>query len=247
MQGFGTYSNNIARIQTLENAELKIAYYTEINGTSGTITKPTGSTILLNQIAGGADALVCKLNSGPTGEAVTDSSLTIVDIATFNSSGDFTLTGTPSDYPIALIYWIKIPLSSYGNLDTDFIIEENMLYGLDAETGHYDPVFTIESNLDSISGTDFHYFRLGNEVYVRGAVDIDPTATASTAFSMTMPFASNFSAATQAHGFAIGNATSTGTKLIGAAETTLDEIRFSGSLNHSVSVKYDISFVYDIL
>lgn len=247
MYGFGIYNTNLARIQNLENATLKIAYYTEINGTSGTITKPTGSTILLNQLAGGADALVSTINGTITGDSPKTSGNALVDVSSFNSSGDFVLTGTPSAYPVGLIYWVSIAAKDMSNLDVDNIIEQNYLNGWDIQTGNYNPSFTIETNLDSISGTDFHFIKIGNKVIVRGVADVDPTATASTAFRISLPITSNFASPTNGHGISLGNATSTGRTLLGAADSTNDEMRFSGSLNHSTSVKYDIDFVYDIL
>lgn len=246
MSSFGIFTNNLARIQTLENVELKIAYYTEINAASGTITKPTGSTILLNQIAGGADALLCTINSGPTGDAVKTSGNTIVDVATFNSSGDFTLTGTPSAYPVALIYWISIPLSSYSNLDVDNIIEENIKNGYDVEAGFYTPSLTNVANLDALTSTNMHYLRIGSQVFMSGTFAVDPTATASTSFRISLPFASDFTSNSDAHGAIVGMSTSTGRTLLANADTTNNEILFSGSTNHTVSVNYSGSFIYTI-
>ncbi len=112
------------RVTTLENNEYKVAYFTEINGSTGTITKPTGSTILLDQFPGGVDAYVSAISSGqPTGENPVTSGGVLVDVSSFDADGDFTLTGTPSSYPVALIYILKIPAISWSNLTTGNILE----------------------------------------------------------------------------------------------------------------------------
>lgn len=246
MYGFGSYTNNISRIENLENATLKIAYYTEINGTSGTITKPTGSTILLNQLAGGADALVSTINGTITGDSPKTSGNTLVDVSSFNSDGDFVLTGTPSAYPVGLIYWISIPLSDYSNLNIDNIIEQNMLNGYNVESGMYTPSLTIVSNLDALTSTNIHYLKIGNQVVLSGTFAVDPTGTANSSFRMSLPFTSNFTANSDAHGVIAGMATSTGRTLLANADTTNDEILFSGSTNHTTSVNYSGVVIYTI-
>ena len=99
------------RVTTLENNEFKIVYYSEINGSSGTITKPTGSTIMLDQFYGGIDAFVSTISGGkPTGEFPQTAGGVVVDVTSFDASGNFVLSGTPSAYPCALIYTIKIKI-----------------------------------------------------------------------------------------------------------------------------------------
>jgi len=93
---------------TTANNEYKIAYYQEISSSTGTITVPTGATILLNQLAGGADALVSTIDGVPTGSFPQTSGGVQVDVTSFDSSGNYVLSGTPSSYPVALIYWLKI-------------------------------------------------------------------------------------------------------------------------------------------
>lgn len=128
LAGFGSYSPNSSRLQDLENAKYTIAYYSELNGTSGTITPPTGATIVLNQLPGGADALVSTIDGSPTGISPRTSGGVVVDVTSFDGSGNFVLSGTPSAYPVALIYWFDISASDYANLsdsERGFIIEEN--------------------------------------------------------------------------------------------------------------------------
>lgn len=113
-----------ARVAYLEGNEYKITYFIEINGSTGTITKPTGSTILLDQFFGGVDAYVSTIANGqPTGVFPRTSGGVEVDVSSFDASGNFTLTGTPSAYPVALIFKLKIAAVDYQNLTTASILD----------------------------------------------------------------------------------------------------------------------------
>lgn len=150
--GGGTIDPTIeTRLSTLEDNESKVAYFVEINASSGTITKPTGSTILLNQFPGGVDAYVSTISSGqPTGENPVTSAGVLVDVTSFDASGNFTLSGTPSAYPVALIYIIKIPAASWSNLTVDNILEEE-----DLNPEFLDNQFTIKDNADQTKKVQF--------------------------------------------------------------------------------------------
>lgn len=117
------------RVTNLENNEYKIAYFTEINSQTGTITIPTGATILLDQLPKGADALVSTKDatSGiPTGENPKTTLAEEVDVATFDASGNYTLTGDCSSYPVCLIYWLSIKAVDYSSLNINNILEEQL-------------------------------------------------------------------------------------------------------------------------
>ena len=64
-------------------------------------------------------------------------------------------------------------------------------------SGTYTPTVTNKSNIASVGTvTDAHYFRIGNEVTVRGRFIATPTATGATEVYVTLPVASNLAAAT---------------------------------------------------
>jgi hypothetical protein len=106
-----------SRVTILENNEYKITYFTEISSSAGTITIPTGATILLDQFQGGVDAYVTTIQNGqPTGVFPQTGLGVAVDVTSFNSLGDYTLSDTPSSYPVALIYILKIKAIDYSNL-----------------------------------------------------------------------------------------------------------------------------------
>lgn len=115
--GGGTDPALEARVEYLEDNTYKITYFAEINGTTGTITKPTNSTILTDQFFGGVDAYVSTIQNGqPTGIFPQTAGGVAVDVTSFNTAGDFVLNGTPSAYPVALIYKLSIAAVNYQNL-----------------------------------------------------------------------------------------------------------------------------------
>lgn len=121
---FSTTINNLinaltTRTSNLEANEFKITYYLPITTATGTITKPIGSTILLDQYAGGVDALVSTMSSSkPTGVLPKTAGGVDVDVATFDALGNYTLTGTPSPFAVndvCLIFVIKISALNLAN------------------------------------------------------------------------------------------------------------------------------------
>src|SRR5688572_28425316 len=112
------------RITTLENNEFKVAYSETISATTGTITKHTASTIKLTELPGGLSAFVETIASGePTGYSPETAGGVPISVTSFDASGNDTLSGIPSSYPVALIYIITIPAISWSNLTEDNILE----------------------------------------------------------------------------------------------------------------------------
>jgi len=112
------------RVSTLENNEYKITYFESVSAATGTITKPAQSTILLDQFFSGIDAYVSTIVNGqPTGILPQTSGGTPVDVSSFDALGNYTLTGTPSAFPVAIIYVLKIKAIYYSNLNIDNILD----------------------------------------------------------------------------------------------------------------------------
>lgn len=113
-----------ARVTALENHEFKVLYYEEINTASGAITKPVGSTIILDDFPSGIDAVVETIVNGkPSGYSPNTAGGVAVTVSSFDTSGNYTLSGTPSAFPVALLYVLRIKLVDWDNLDIDNIIE----------------------------------------------------------------------------------------------------------------------------
>lgn len=91
------------------------------SGTSGTVTPPSNSTIILDDFGGTTDAVVVTISGGrPTYDAAVEADGTVV-ATTFDSSGNYALTGTPSAYPVAIVYRVRQQLKHYNGLDSDIV------------------------------------------------------------------------------------------------------------------------------
>ena len=113
-----------ARVQYLEQNVYKVTYFASVSSATGTITIPTGATILLDQLFGGVDAYVSTIQNGqPTGILPQTVGGVSVDVTSFDASGNFTLSGTPSSYPVAIIYILKIAAVDWQNLVTANILD----------------------------------------------------------------------------------------------------------------------------
>ena len=130
--GFGAAGGispaDLARITTLENNEYKIIYWAPINSGAGTVTKPTNSTILLSEFPAGVDAVLETIVNGePSGVSPVTAGGAIVTISSFDTAGNYTLSGTPTTaYPLALLYIIKIKAVDYVNVNLDYVFDEEV-------------------------------------------------------------------------------------------------------------------------
>jgi len=121
----------IDSINDLENTNVKCTWFESIgSGTSGTITPPTGGTIVLDAWAEGVDILVSHISSGiPTFESVLDSEGVIIQ-GTLNGAGAWTISGTPADgYPISLIFVYSVALSDF---DSAYCLDTAQVEGVNA-------------------------------------------------------------------------------------------------------------------
>ncbi len=142
--GGGGSPADSARITVLENNENKVAYFEPVSSSAGTITIPAQATILLDQLAGGVDAYVSTIENGTiTGQNPVTAGGVIVDVTSFDALGNYTLSGTPSSYPVGIIYILKIKEIYWSNLTTFNII--------DAEASFNKAETTTELNINGNS------------------------------------------------------------------------------------------------
>lgn len=114
-------------------------------GTSGTVTLPANSTVVLDDFGGSTDAVITALSGGrPSFNHVFTAAGAVVS-TTFDSSGNYSLSGAPNAYPVALVYRVRQKLSQFDSTATDII-------------GSYDT-----EQIDYVQGTP-------NQVYVNGSV-----------------------------------------------------------------------------
>lgn len=89
------------------------------SGTSGTITKPTSSTIILDDFGGTTDAVVATSSSSLPNVQSSRTSSGVVVATSFDTSGNWSLTGTPAAYPIAIVYRVKQLMSDFDSTASD--------------------------------------------------------------------------------------------------------------------------------
>lgn len=112
--GGGSSSVGTKRIRTTRFASIS-------SGTSGSITKPSASTIVLDDFGGGLDAVIVTISSGrPTNSAAVDSGGSAVSTS-FDSSGNYVLTATPTSYPVALVYRVYQALDDFDSDSSDIV------------------------------------------------------------------------------------------------------------------------------
>lgn len=120
------------RINNAENQYEIIQYFASIpSGTSGTLTIPTGYQVELDRFGDGIDAIILKQGNDnkPNDDLVKSAGGNIIT-TTLDGSGNYVLSGTPSAYPICLVYFLKGQVKQRANLTVNNIIVTNTAIGL---------------------------------------------------------------------------------------------------------------------
>jgi len=132
-----------ARLINMEEITREYTIYenfTSVTG-SGTVTLTTHSTIALDRFASGVDCLITRRDSNtrPIDDPARDASGTIIT-STFNSSGDFTLSGIPTeDY--SLVFKVALQDRYKDELNNNLILDEVAFY--EASRITYDDTTTL--------------------------------------------------------------------------------------------------------
>ncbi len=114
-------------------------------------------------------------------------------------------------------------------------------------SGTYTPTITNGTNVDGSTAFECQYMRVGNVVTVSGTVNIDPAATGTyTSIGMSLPVASNFSAAPQLGGVGCTGLAAQGVFGI-LADTTNDRAQFDGSFTSAPNQALRFSFTYQVI
>lgn len=120
-----------ARVTTLENVvnEYEI-YYSVSSGTTGTVTIPTGSSIVASQY-GSANGIAVTTDAAgrPTDNAAKTSGGTVITVNLTTSTGAYTLSGTPSAYPVAIVYQVSCLAKDAANVSAASIIDWTVVHG----------------------------------------------------------------------------------------------------------------------
>lgn len=120
MLGAGVWSSKTAVSSLVGNKYVRSTRFASIgSGTSGTVTLPSASTVVLDDFGGTVDAVVSTISGGkPTQVAAVTATGTVVS-TTFDSSGNYVLSGTPSAYPVAIIYRVQQTLIAFDSASAD--------------------------------------------------------------------------------------------------------------------------------
>ena len=115
-----------ARVTALEDKYVRALWFEQINsGASGTITPPAGGTIVLDQWAAGIDAVTSTITTGTKPDFVSAKNAAgAIITATMDASGNWTISDTPSAYPIAIIYVYEVKLEDFNR--TYALVEEEV-------------------------------------------------------------------------------------------------------------------------
>lgn len=117
------------RIDSLEGTLYEYEIFENITtGTAGTVTIPTGATIRLDQYIEGQDCLIAKTDSQgrPVDDIAREADGTPIT-GTLDSAGNYTISGTPEAYPVAIIYQVAVSGQDIGNIDLDQIVDREQL------------------------------------------------------------------------------------------------------------------------
>lgn len=118
-------------------------------------------------------------------------------------------------------------------------------FGMAAST--YTPTLTNVANLDGSVTSEFQYIRVGNTITVSGAVEVNPTLTAtSTKLGISLPVASNIGAAEDCSGTAFTPAIAAmGAAIVGDA--TNDRAQMQWIASDVTAQSMFIQFQYQII
>jgi len=159
--GGGVWKNITAsldgRITTLENIKVRSTRFALIaSGTGGTITLPPISTVVPDDFGGLADAVISKVTSSrPTFESALTSGGDVVT-TTFDSGGNYTLSDTPSPYPVAIIYRVEQDLKDFDSTATDIL-------------GDPEYIDYVKKSGDIMTGTLIHNVSADHQIFQNGS------------------------------------------------------------------------------
>lgn len=126
---------------------VKAAFFETINsGTTGTVSNvPKGGEILLDAFGGGVDAVISGITSGVPDYTVVKTGAGTPVSTTFDASGNYTLSGTPSSYPVAIIYYYQVRLFQFDSTKCISDFEFTGTLGVESVNGQVG-VVTLDLN-----------------------------------------------------------------------------------------------------
>ncbi len=105
---------------TLGGTRVRTTRFVSIgSSTSGTVTLPTNSTVVLDDFGGTVDAVVCEISGGKPLQSHALTSTGSIVATTFDASGNWVFSAAPSAYPVALVYRVYQTLINFTSTDSD--------------------------------------------------------------------------------------------------------------------------------
>ncbi len=120
----GTFSINIGGSSSgggvADGKSVRTTRFVSIgSSTSGTVTLPSNSTVVLDDFGGTVDAVVTTISGGKPTKNAALTALGAVVATTFDSSGNWVFTAAPSAYPVAIVYRVQQTLANFDSTSSD--------------------------------------------------------------------------------------------------------------------------------
>src|SRR3990167_6292595 len=118
------YDDVTDRLTALEDKYVKVTWFERVSsGTSGSLSLPTGASVVLNEWQAGIDAVTTQLDpvdatGYPTFTSPEDSGGALIT-TTLDGDGNYVWSGKPSEYPIGIIY---VYIVKFANFDKTYCI-----------------------------------------------------------------------------------------------------------------------------
>jgi len=121
------------------------------SGTNGTVTIPGTQTIILDDFGGTTDAILSNEDSGKPDYTVVLDSGGVQVATTFDSSGNYSFTGTPVSYPVCIIYRVREKFRDYDDTDPS-VLGIPTIEGLIRSVNGY--IGTVNLGIDDLTDVD---------------------------------------------------------------------------------------------
>ena len=96
------------------NEQILATYWQTVSAASGIVTYPAGAELVQDAFQGLEEAVVSQASGGkPTFEAATSAGGTRC-VCTLDSFGAYSITPAPASYPVAILYRVKQPLTTFN-------------------------------------------------------------------------------------------------------------------------------------
>lgn len=109
------------RFKAIEGKYVRATRFASVSAGTGTVAIPANNTVILDDFGGTVDAVVSEVSGGkPTYVSAKTAAGAIIS-TTFDASGNYVLSGTPTSYPVAIVYRTRCTLVNFDNSAADII------------------------------------------------------------------------------------------------------------------------------